>query len=174
MKFLAVVLVSASLIACKSNSNSKRVEQKEELNASISSTNKGHEGHNHSEEKKSVVKKNSLAKFDFVGSSTYAFGEVKEGEMVEHVFKFTNTGTEPLAILDVKTSCGCTVPEYSKTPIAPGAEGELKVRFNTRGKRGSQNKKIRVFTNTEKKEVHLFVKGKVSPKPDLSNGPVRR
>ena len=79
--------------------------------------------------------------------SVYHFGEVTIGEKVTHAFSFSNTGTEPLLLLDVQTSCGCTAPDWSKDPIMPGEESEIKVVFNTAGKRGSQYKKITVLSN---------------------------
>ena len=171
MKFLAIVLLSSSLLACKAN-NSKTENGKQELEASVSS----HTGHNHTAEHSTnkTPESTSLAKLKFKDSDVYNFGEVKEESIVEHTFKFKNEGTEALSILDVKTSCGCTVPEYSKTPVAPGKEGELTVRFNTRGKRGTQNKIVRIITNTSEKEIKVYIKGQVKPKADLSNGPVKQ
>lgn len=80
--------------------------------------------------------------------NSFDFGDIKEGDVVEHVFKFENTGTEPLIISNAKVSCGCTVPNYPKgEPIAPGATAELTVKFNSRGKMGQQNKIIRIVSN---------------------------
>src|SRR6056300_337127 len=66
--------------------------------------------------------------------TTYDFGTINQGEAQEHVFTFTNTGEADLVIVDAKSSCGCTVPQYPKAPIAPGETGEMLVKFNGSGK----------------------------------------
>ena len=79
----------------------------------------------------------------------FNFGEVKEGEMVKHTFKFTNTGDEQLILVNVNGSCGCTVPEsWPKHPIAPGEGGEISVVFNTNDRVGKAQKSIRIEANT--------------------------
>jgi hypothetical protein len=79
----------------------------------------------------------------------YDFGEIEQGAVVEHVFTFENTGNVPLVLTDVKTTCGCTAPEWPREPIAPGASAELKVRFNSRGKIGVQNKTVTIYSNAQ-------------------------
>ena len=59
------------------------------------------------------------------------FGNIKEGEIAKTIFKFTNTGDAPLIISNVKSTCGCTVPECKQPPLAPGEEGEITVGFNS-------------------------------------------
>ena len=72
--------------------------------------------------------------------NTHSFGDIYQGDRVEQVFKFTNTGSEPLVITNVEVTCGCTVPKYPRDPIPPGAKGEITVAFNSAGKSGLQNK----------------------------------
>lgn len=68
-------------------------------------------------------------------NSNYNFGEVVLGDKVEHVYKFTNTGNEPLIITDVKVSCGCTLPKsWPRDPVMPGDAGELVIQFNSAAK----------------------------------------
>lgn len=86
------------------------------------------------------------AKIVFSGVS-YDFGDIIQGDRVEHVFEFVNEGTEPLILSDVRTTCGCTVPEWPREPLAPGATASLKVVFNSTGKMGIQNKVITVMSN---------------------------
>ncbi len=74
-------------------------------------------------------------------------GDIKQGEKVTHIFKFRNSGNQPLIIENVLTTCGCTVPEWPKEPLAPGAEGLLKVVFDSTGKIGRQNKTITMRSN---------------------------
>ena len=64
-------------------------------------------------------------------------------------FKFTNTGTGDLVIVNAVGSCGCTVPEYPKEPVAPGKSGVMKVTFNSAGKSGMQQKTVTITTNTK-------------------------
>jgi Protein of unknown function (DUF1573) len=95
---------------------------------------------------------------------SFNFGTVKEGDVVKHVFKFKNTGTEPLVISNAKGSCGCTVPTWPKEAIAPGATGEIKVEFNTAGKPGQQTKRVTVTGNTVPTDNFIDVTGQVTPK----------
>lgn len=75
-------------------------------------------------------------------------GKVKEGEQVEVSFRFKNTGTKPLVIVNVHPSCGCTIPETPKEPFAAGAEGFIKAKFNSSGRTGMNHKAIYVTANT--------------------------
>ncbi len=79
--------------------------------------------------------------------TAFDFGDIVQGDKVEHVFEFENSGTEPLILSDVRTTCGCTAPEWPREPIAPGASGAVKVVFNSVGKIGVQNKVITVMSN---------------------------
>jgi hypothetical protein len=79
---------------------------------------------------------------------TFDFGDVKQGDRVEHTFTFTNTGTEPLIITNVEVTCGCTTPKgFTRDPIAPGGKSEITVAFNSAGKLGRQNKVVTVVSN---------------------------
>ncbi len=97
--------------------------------------------------------------------TSYNYGKVVDGDVVKHVYKFKNTGKEPLIISDAKGSCGCTVPQWPKDPIAPGATGEIKVEFNSKGKQGPQEKKVTVTANTNPAQSILTIKGEVAAKP---------
>ncbi|WP_205504389.1 DUF1573 domain-containing protein [Rufibacter psychrotolerans] len=77
----------------------------------------------------------------------FNYGEIKPGDVIEHAFKFTNNGTLPLIIYNVKTTCGCTVSEYPEAPVMPGETAVIKARFNSAGKRGQQNKVLIVESN---------------------------
>jgi hypothetical protein len=79
--------------------------------------------------------------------TAHDFGDIQQGEVVEHVFKFTNTGTEPLIITNVQASCGCTTPQWTKEPVMPGGKGEIKVGFNSAGRMGIQSKSLPVISN---------------------------
>ncbi len=95
--------------------------------------------------------------------SEFDFGEIEGGTAVEHVFKFTNTGDAPLVIVDAKSSCGCTVPEYTKAPVAAGDSGELLVKFNGSGK-NQVSKTVTITANTAKGKETLIIKAFVNAK----------
>ena len=95
--------------------------------------------------------------------SEFDFGEIEGGTAVEHIFKFTNTGNAPLVIVDAKSSCGCTVPEYTKAPVAAGETGELLVKFNGSGK-NQVSKTVTITANTAKGKETLVIKAFVNAK----------
>lgn len=102
----------------------------------------------------------------------HEFGDVVQGQSVSHKFTFTNTGTEPLILLNVQTTCGCTAPEWSKKPIPPGEGGEILITFNSAKKMGRQNKVITVYTNGQKPEEKLKIVANVLPPPNETTVPV--
>lgn len=99
----------------------------------------------------------------------YDFGEITEGEHVKYSFKFKNTGSEPLIISDAKGSCGCTVPDWPREPIAPGATSEIKIEFDSKGKGSDdgqkQTKKVTVTANTNPPQTYLTITGVVKKDP---------
>lgn len=81
--------------------------------------------------------------------ATYDFGEIFQGDKVEHTFSFTNAGDQDLLITNVQVSCGCTTPKgWPRDPIPPGQGGDLSVAFNSAGKMGKQNKVITITSNS--------------------------
>ena len=92
------------------------------------------------------------------------FGTINEGEIVETVFSFKNSGKSELIITSAKGSCGCTVPEWPKEPIMPGEEGQIRVKFNSDKKPNLQQKTITLVTNTEQGKEILKIKAQVIPK----------
>jgi Protein of unknown function (DUF1573) len=80
--------------------------------------------------------------------TAYNFGEITEGVVVKHNFKFKNTGKTPLIITDVQTTCGCTVPTWNKNPIQPDEVEAINVEFNSKGKQGKMDKPITIIANT--------------------------
>ncbi len=97
-------------------------------------------------------------KFD---TTYHDFGTLVQGEQVAFTFKFVNKGSADLIIYDAFSTCGCTVPEYSKEPVSPGAEGKIEVVFNSEGKRGMQYKSVTLKLNTVIKEKTLTIKANV-------------
>ncbi|MBX2966027.1 MAG: DUF1573 domain-containing protein [Cyclobacteriaceae bacterium] len=98
--------------------------------------------------------------------NTHDFGDIYQNDKVEHIFKFTNTGNEPLLISNVYGTCGCTAPEWPRQPIHPGAKGEIKVRFDSTGKMGRQNKTVTVISNASNDDATIsFVTNILSKTP---------
>lgn len=93
--------------------------------------------------------------------SKYDFGSVAQGGMVDHTFKFKNTGNQPLIISNIGVSCGCTVPEYSKAPVLPGKTGSLSAHFNSAGKSGMQNKVLTIESNATAGPATVSLVGEV-------------
>ena len=92
----------------------------------------------------SVTKNGPLLTFE---ENTFDFGTIAQGDKVDHVFKFTNTGNESLIITNIQVTCGCTAPAWPRHPIPAGEKGEIKVVFNSSGKMGNQNKVVTVVSN---------------------------
>jgi hypothetical protein len=104
------------------------------------------------------------------------FGTISEGDVVTKVFKFKNTGEAPLIISNASSSCGCTIPSYPKdTPIAPGESGEIKVQYNSRGKKNQDSKVVRITANTWPTTNNLTIRAFVEPKAEASEaGPLKQ
>jgi hypothetical protein len=100
------------------------------------------------------------ASFKFA-EEEFDFKTIKQGDMVNHDFTFTNAGKEPLIISSAEGSCGCTVPVFPKEPIAPGAKATIKVTFNSAGKGGMQDKTVTINSNAKQNPMVLHVKGNV-------------
>ncbi|WP_339922924.1 DUF1573 domain-containing protein [uncultured Cyclobacterium sp.] len=97
-------------------------------------------------------------------SDSKDFGDIKQGDKVENVFKFENTGKTPLIISNVAATCGCTVPSWPKEPIAPGKTAEIKVSFNSAGKMGKQNSVVRIYSNASEPIEKVSLISNVLPK----------
>jgi hypothetical protein len=107
--------------------------------------------------------KSGLPVFEFE-TDNHEFGVITEGEKVSYTFKFKNTGNAPLVISNASASCGCTVPEYTKTPVAPGEEGEVNVTFDSSGKSGMTTKSVTLIANTEPNTKVLKISADIQSK----------
>ncbi|MBX7124904.1 MAG: DUF1573 domain-containing protein [Cyclobacteriaceae bacterium] len=94
-------------------------------------------------------------------SQSFDFGKIKQGVPVTHEFKFKNTGKTPLIITNVQASCGCTTPDWTRQPVAPGATGFIKATFNAAAM-GGFNKTVTVTANSEPSVFYLTIKGEVA------------
>lgn len=176
MKYLLVALVTLSFTACKDKAAEKKIAELESRLAQLEG-NKAvpvqkapiAEATPQVEEKKPD---GPLPTIEF-DNLDYDFGTVTEGQKVVHVYKVTNKGEAPLIIQNAAPSCGCTVPDWTKTPIPVGGTGFVKAEFDTKGKQGVNNKVITVTANTWPKTTQLKFKAMVTPKGDGANGPVK-
>lgn len=96
---------------------------------------------------------------------TFDFGTLQQGAPAVHEFVFTNVGTEPIMIQNAKGSCGCTVPSYSKEPVAPKETGSIKVSYDSK-RVGPINKTVTVTSNVGTTVLHI--KGNVEKAPETS------
>lgn len=147
---IVIVFISFVCIACNDNAASKIDVSKQEKRTSVSLD---------------QVDSPTNPKMDFE-STEWDFGEIDQGDAVEYAFKFKNSGTDPLIITNAKGSCGCTVPEWPREPVAPGETGVIDVKFNSKGKKGKQNKRVTLTTNMVPSQQVLIVKGQVNIKEE--------
>lgn len=107
---------------------------------------------------------------------THDYGTIKNGSDGTCEFRFKNTGKEPILITNAKGSCGCTVPEYPKEPIAPGKTGVIKVTYDTK-RTGAINKNVTLTVSNVSKDKTgsktLYIKGNVEPPPADAGTPVK-
>ena len=98
--------------------------------------------------------------------SSHDFGDIRQGEKVEHTFYFTNTGDEPLIITNVTTQCGCTTPKgWPRDPVMPGGKGEITIAFDSSSKVGRQNKVATIVSNAvNSKGNQILLSGNVLEK----------
>lgn len=97
--------------------------------------------------------------------SSHNFGTFKEEDGLQTaVFTFTNTGSTPLYVTNVKASCGCTATDYTKEPVQPGAKGFVKATYDPKNRPGKFNKSITVTSNTENPTTLLRIEGEVTPR----------
>jgi len=126
--------------------------------------NKNNEGNNNSNQPV-IIDTSKLAVFYFE-EDEHDFGKITQGEKVSFSFKFKNIGSSDLIITDAKGSCGCTVADYPKEPIAPNNEGFINVTFNTEGKKGFQSKAITLRANIKEEVKVLKVKAQIYPQEE--------
>ena len=94
------------------------------------------------------------------------FGDITNGTPVETIFSYTNSGRSPLVVTDIKSTCGCTVPQgWSKSPLMPGQSSQFSVKFNGKGS-NKVSKTITLTTNTENGREQVRITAFVKPDPN--------
>ena len=110
-----------------------------------------------------IVPSGAFPKFSF-DQEEHNFGQIRDGDIVSHTFRFTNSGEAPLIISKATAACGCTVPQWPKQPIPVGGSGEIQVQFDSSNKPGMQNKVVTITANTESKVKKLLIRAQVNPR----------
>ena len=100
-------------------------------------------------------------------TDNHDFGKVAEGTMATHEFKFKNTGNQPVVIANVQASCGCTTPDWTKTPVLPGKSGIIKAMYSSAGRPGVFTKTVTVTSNAAEPSKVLTIKGSVLTKDEI-------
>src|SRR5699024_4953879 len=92
-----------------------------------------------------------------VADSLQEFGKVSQGNVALYTFAFKNTGSKPLVIDEINSTCGCTIPHFSKAPIAPGQYGKIEIAFHSAGLSGRQIKPVFIHANTQPELSQLTI-----------------
>ena len=156
MRNLIVLSLSSLLLLMSCQDASKKIKETEQT---IETSNK-----NAPEINAQIIDSDSGdAAFEWTseGGLVWDFGIIQQGDSPQHTFTFKNTGSEPLIVVNAKGSCGCTVPKKPEEPILPGETGEIHVQFNSKNKKGAQNKTVTVTANTTPPTTKLRVTGTI-------------
>jgi hypothetical protein len=132
--FFSTLLIAGVLVACNSN-DAQTTQAKLDSTKRAAILNAANDSAN-------------FTQIQWIDSLNQQLGKVKEGSVVEVTWKFKNSGTKPLIVSNVSASCGCTVAEKPEEPIAPGSEGVIKAKFDSKDRQGTQNKEVYVLANT--------------------------
>jgi hypothetical protein len=144
--FLFTAVTACALLACNSNANHNAgtddIEKNTNTPENPNATNKGPKGTP-----------------TFV-STMHDFGNITDGEIVQHTFKLKNTGKGDLTISNVQASCGCTTPDWTREVIPPGGEGHVQATFDSKGKGGPDAPRVQksitvMFANSTVDQVEL-------------------
>ena len=139
-------IIFLTVISCNDNSNKKEIKSENSSSSSMVSSSES-----------------PIMSFD---KTLHDFGTIQEGETVETIFTFTNSGKSDLIIVDARGSCGCTVPKYPKnTDIKPGQSETITVSFDSSNKPGMQQKSVTLSANTSSGREMLRIKANVTPDP---------
>lgn len=163
-----IAVVALTMVGCSSSEQEKKIAKLEgrlaEMEGADKAKSRSTSVASEAAPEAAVKPEGPLPTFAF-NEELHDFGVINEGDVVEHVFAFTNTGDAPLIISKATGSCGCTVPEWPKEPIGVGEAGEIKVKFNSRKKPNIQNKTVTITANTFPAQTRIKIKANVTPAP---------
>lgn len=155
-KSVFVLALSALFLGACNNAASKIKSEGENAQASTEMNNGSAENN--------MAAASGTPEFTF-SEENHDFGTIEEGTIAKYDFEFTNTGDAPLIITNASGSCGCTVPQWPREPIAPGETGKIHVEFNSNNRTGNQTKQVTLSANTVPNKKVLRISALVNPKP---------
>ena len=159
---MLVVVLGAVMTSCNDKESEKRIAELESRLADLEGSPSATPATTTPVNKPAEKPEGPLPSFEWE-TLEHDFGTIKEGEKVSYLYKFKNTGEVPLIIENVRPSCGCTAPNWSKEPIPVGGEGSVEVVFDSKGKPNAQNKTVTVTANTWPQSTVLRFKTFVTP-----------
>jgi len=145
MKYISILTLSAALLIVSCDNAANKIKPEDERKAEITTS--------------------GAAAFTF-SEELWDFKDINEGVLATHEFEFKNTGDVPLVITSARGSCGCTVPDYPRTPIEPGAKGIIKVSFDSNGRPGRNDKTVTIDANTVPRTTVLKITSNVIAKAE--------
>ena len=154
INFIVVVSLLSTMSCKKKDENSSIILNENNMIVAQDQTNQMTLG------LKKLMKPSEYPKIE-IENSDFDFGDIIQGDKVSHVFKFKNSGKSDLVILDAHASCGCTVPDYPKTPIKVGESGKIHVWFTSAGKHGETSKTVTIICNTKEENKILKIKANI-------------
>lgn len=165
LKAIVLVLLAGGLVACGGSDSDKKIAALESRLAEMEAGKKVATPTAADTPAKTpdVKPEGPIPSFEWTATE-HDFGTINEDDVVTHTYTFKNTGESPLIIESVRPSCGCTAPNWTKTPIPVGGEGIIDVKFDSKGKKNAQNKTVTVTANTWPKQTVLRFKSFVTPK----------
>jgi hypothetical protein len=140
MKYLFIFFIAGIIISC--TSTDKPATKEEAARDSLN--------------KVAMADSNNYTTIQWLDSTTQDLGKIKEGSIVEITWKFKNAGDKPLIISEARGTCGCTIADKPKEPIAPGQDGVIKARFNSQGQGPEAHKTVSVDANTKGGTQHYL------------------
>jgi hypothetical protein len=105
---------------------------------------------------KAAADSSNFTTIQWIDSTVQDLGRVKEGAIVEVSYRFKNAGDKSLVIEDVVAGCGCTVPEKPEKAFAPGEEGVIRAKFDSKGRFGTNDKSVTVTSNTKPEKIQTL------------------
>ena len=144
MKYVFIFLLGGALAACNMNDKTTSVQGVT-----------GDQHANHVDDSPKTIDSANLTTVEWLDPVEQNLGSITKGQVVEVSWKFKNTGSKPLTIESVQAGCGCTTPEPPKEPIAPGAEGVIKAKFNSENFSGHVTKDVTVQANNSNRNNGL-------------------
>ena len=143
-KVLFILIAGMSFVACKTND--KKVPGIE-----LSKDDR----------EKAIKDSANFTSIQWIDSTYKDLGQINEGKQVEVAYRFKNSGTKNLVISDVTASCGCTIPEKPEKAFAPGEDGIIKAKFDSRDKKGEVRKSVYVTANTNPNSQELIFRAEI-------------